>query len=64
MPVALAVRISDQPKGYWLPECYDLKLRIAERNQAQFNKKIFLERVGIDLGFPRMLAGRYTTELS
>ena len=27
-------------------------------------KKIFLDRAGIDLGFPRMLAWRFTTELS
>ena len=43
-------------KGYWLDEFYDLKLRIAQRNQARFDKKIFLELAGIDLGFPRMLA--------
>jgi len=51
-------------KGYWLTAYYDLKLRIAQQNQAGFTEKIFLERAGIDLGFPRMLARRSSTELS
>ena len=51
-------------KEYLLPECYDLKLRIAFQNQARFNTKIFLERAGIDLGFPRMLARCSSTEPS
>ena len=52
------------PKGYWLTDYYDLKLRIVQQNQAGFTEKIFLERAGIDLGFPRMLARRSPTELS
>ena len=28
-------------KGYWLDEFYDLKLRIAQRNQARFTKNFF-----------------------
>ena len=51
-------------KGYWLTAYYDLKLRIAQQNQAGFTEKIFLERAGIDLGFPRLLARRSSTELS
>ena len=31
-------------KGYWLDEFYDLKLRIAQRNQARFTKNFF--RIG------------------
>ena len=53
---------SQQGALFWLEA--EILSRIAKPNQAKFPTKIFLKIGGIDLGSPRMLARRSTSELS